>query len=84
MGAKATPLPPLQFRENVYGDAIVDLSSAEAAAAVKVGEDLEASSAPSGMRKTESWQLTNKEGHGMHVTFQVRLASAFVAHESLN
>jgi hypothetical protein len=72
MGAQGSPLPALQFKENMYGDAIVDLASAEAAASVKAEEDLEESSAAGAMRKTGSWQLTNnKEGHGMHVTFQV-------------
>lgn len=54
----------------MYGDALVDLETAQAAASVKAA-DVEDNSEPGGIRKTGSWQLTNKEGHGMHVTFQV-------------
>lgn len=71
MGTQGGPERGIQIKENMYGDAIVDLETAKAAESFRIADDMEEISEPGGMRKTGSWRLTNKEGHGMHVTFQV-------------
>ena len=71
MATHGGPQRGLQIKENMYGDAVVDLETAQAAASVKVADDAEEISESAGIPRTGSWQLTNKEGHGMHVTFQV-------------
>jgi len=72
MRAQDGPQPGLQIRDNMYGDAIIDLQNGEAAAALKI-EDAAEESAPGKLREADSWALiNNKEGHGMHVTYQVQ------------
>lgn len=66
--------PPLQIKENMFGDAVVDIKPVEQNATAKVDPADTEGDAPVGvMRKTDSWQLSNTDGKkkGMHVTFQV-------------
>lgn len=73
MRAQDGPQPGLQIRENTYGDAIIDLQDGEAAAAALKIEDAAEANAPGKMRESDSWALSNnKEGRGMHVTYQVQ------------
>jgi hypothetical protein len=67
--------PGLQIKENMFGDAIVEIDPADEAAAAeaKVDPRLQEKNGNGCMRTSDSWQLTgSSEGKkGMHVTFQV-------------
>jgi hypothetical protein len=62
----------LQIKENMYGDALVEISPEQVAAAKLDPADEEAKG-ESGMRESDSWQLADSSAgkKGMHVTFQV-------------
>ena len=64
----STAPPPPKVAENMYGDALVDMSDADNA---KLEQHSSNSGGP-GLHASESWAvLANGEKRGMHVTFQV-------------
>ena len=68
--------PDLKTKENMYGDAMVELTDHEDVfhdAKLGLGGDPDAQ--PAGIRPSDSWldvTQSAKERRGMHVTFQVR------------
>ena len=71
-----TTAPDLKTKENMYGDAMVELTDHDVMFHdAKLGNGGDPDAQPAGIRPSDSWldvTQSAKERRGMHVTFQVR------------